>query len=108
MTQELPSASQNGFATTPVAINLIPRIVYVGSFSPKGTGTACYPKPLCETTEYIRADIHDALVEENKRLREACEWYASDEAWTVEQVEGCNGDYGRRAKQALAAAKAGE
>lgn len=33
---------------------------------------------------------------------DALAWYASDEAWTVEQVEGPDGDYGRRARAALA------
>lgn len=39
---------------------------------------------------------------EISRLREALEWYASDEAWTIKQVEGSDGDYGRRARAALA------
>jgi len=43
---------------------------------------------------YIRADIVE-------RLAEALWWYASDEAWTVEQVEGSYGDYGTRARTAL-------
>ena len=37
-------------------------------------------------------------------LREALEWYASPAAWTMEQLEGAHGDYGARARAALAAA----
>jgi len=38
-----------------------------------------------------------------ERMRKALEWYASDEAWTVSQVEGADGDYGKRARAALEA-----
>jgi len=34
-------------------------------------------------------------------MREALEWYASDEAWTVYEVVGPDGDYGKRARAAL-------
>ena len=40
----------------------------------------------------------------DKLLREALEWYASPAAWTMEQLEGAHGDYGARARAALAAA----
>lgn len=43
---------------------------------------------------YYRADIVE-------RMAEALWWYASDEAWTVEQIEGSHGDYGTRARTAL-------
>lgn len=32
---------------------------------------------------------------------EALQWYASDEAWTVRETEGPDGDYGTRARNAL-------
>ncbi len=40
------------------------------------------------------------LAAENEKLRAALEWYASSEAWTMNQLEG-DGDYGRRARTAL-------
>lgn len=36
------------------------------------------------------------------RYEAALEWYASREAWTIDQVEGSHGDYGTRAREALA------
>ena len=39
---------------------------------------------------------------------EALEYYASAEAWTAKQVEGPDGDYGNRARSALAAIRAKE
>jgi hypothetical protein len=46
----------------------------------------------------VRADATRELVE-------ALEWYASNEAWTVDQLEGSNGDYGNRARAALKKAR---
>jgi hypothetical protein len=43
-------------------------------------------------------ELFDAM----ERMRDALEWYASDDAWTLEQVESTNGDYGARARAALA------
>ena len=50
-----------------------------------------------------RAAFIVRAVNSHAQLVEALEWYASDEAWTCQQVEGPDGDYGRRAKAALAA-----
>lgn len=36
-----------------------------------------------------------------QRMKDALEWYASDEAWTIREVEGPDGDYGKRAHRAL-------
>lgn len=55
-------------------------------------------------TEYVRADLADALAQENARLKATLEWYASDEAWTMRQLESGHGDYGKRAREALKAA----
>jgi hypothetical protein len=55
-----------------------------------------------EHVEYTRAD----LVLSDPRavaLVEALRWYASDAAWTVYEVEGPHGDYGQKARAALAA-----
>ena len=50
----------------------------------------------------IDAETESArLAAENERLRTALEWYASSEAWTINQLEGAYGDYGRRARTAL-------
>jgi hypothetical protein len=38
---------------------------------------------------------------EVKVLEDALRWYASDDAWSVDQVEGPDGDYGDRARKAL-------
>ena len=38
---------------------------------------------------------------ELERLRGALEWYASDECWTIDNVENGFGGYGKRAKEAL-------
>jgi major membrane immunogen (membrane-anchored lipoprotein) len=46
----------------------------------------------------VRADATRGMVE-------ALEWYASNEAWTVDQLEGSNGDYGNRARAALEKAR---
>ncbi len=59
-----------------------------------------------------RADAYmserDAITAENAALKErvaeldaALEYYASDNAWTVQEVEGPYGDYGKRARAAL-------
>jgi len=37
-----------------------------------------------------------------QKLIEALGWYASREAWTIDQVEGSHGDYGKIAQKALA------
>lgn len=50
------------------------------------------------TTQYCAEAAR--LAAENERLRTALEWYASSEAWTMNQLEG-DGDYGRRARAAL-------
>jgi hypothetical protein len=50
-------------------------------------------KPLKDELATLRA--------ENSRLIKALEWYASDEAWTVYQTEGPDGDYGQLARAAL-------
>jgi hypothetical protein len=42
-----------------------------------------------------------SLRAEVARKDAALEWYASPEAWTADQVEGPNGDYGNRARAAL-------
>lgn len=49
-------------------------------------------------------DLADAQAQENARLKAALEWYASDEAWTMRQLESGHGDYGKRAREALRAA----
>lgn len=48
------------------------------------------PPPIC-------SEAADAL----QRMKDALEWYASDEAWTISEVEGPDGDYGKRARRAL-------
>jgi hypothetical protein len=45
------------------------------------------------------------LREEVKRKDAALEWYASPEAWTMAEIEGPNGDYGKRARAALTPAQ---
>lgn len=40
-------------------------------------------------------------------LVEALNWYANEAAWTIDQIEGPDGDYGTRARNALDAAKEG-
>ena len=47
------------------------------------------------------AETDEQARDEIVRLREALEWYASPAAWTMEQVEGGDGDYGNRARAAL-------
>ena len=47
------------------------------------------------------ADLADAQAQENARLKATLEWYASDEAWTMRQLESGHGDYGKRAREAL-------
>lgn len=49
---------------------------------------------------YKEVDI-DTLLKERDALREALTWYASPEAWATNEVEGPNGDYGKRARVAL-------
>ena len=44
----------------------------------------------------------EAAEAENVRLRKALEWYASDKAWTIDQLEGRYGDRGKIARAALA------
>jgi hypothetical protein len=44
----------------------------------------------------------DSLKDEIERLRAALRYYASDAAWTYAQCEGPDGDYGKRARAALA------
>lgn len=60
----------------------------------------------CEVTPLYRAaaDLADAQAQENARLKATLEWYASDEAWTMRQLESGHGDYGNRAREALRAA----
>ena len=47
------------------------------------------------------ADEIERLRTENERLREALRWYGSELAWTINEVEGPDGDYGKRARAAL-------
>ena len=47
------------------------------------------------------ATLFSEAADNIERLREALKWYASDEAWTMEQTEGSNGDYGTKARAAL-------
>lgn len=59
--------------------------------------------PALRDTVAALADLADALAQENARLKATLEWYASDEAWTMRQLESGHGDYGKRAREALRA-----
>jgi uncharacterized small protein (DUF1192 family) len=51
--------------------------------------------------EQIAVRLNDRTAERDA-LAKALRWYASPEAWTTSEVEGPDGDYGRRASDALA------
>ena len=57
--------------------------------------------PALRDTVAALADLADAQAQENARLKATLEWYASDEAWTMRQLESGHGDYGKRAREAL-------
>lgn len=50
----------------------------------------------------IEKSAYDQLQAKLAVARGALEWYASREAWTIDEVEGSHGDYGQKASNALA------
>jgi len=45
--------------------------------------------------------VNEVVLKERNEAIEALRWYASDEAWTMQQLEGADGDYGQRARAFL-------
>ncbi len=64
-----------------------------------------YGKPL-EYTVFSRAEeiANARLIAAAPDLLEALRYYASPETWTINQVEGPDGDYGAKARAAIAKA----
>lgn len=63
-------------------------------------GTSYLVNDLWKAVRTITAE-NAALKERVAELEAALEYYASDNAWTVQEVEGPYGDYGKRARAAL-------
>lgn len=47
------------------------------------------------------SEVDLAAADALQSMKDALEWYASKEAWTIREVEGPDGDYGQRARRAL-------
>ena len=92
----------------PTAVQLVPTcpgaliVDFQGSPLVIFTGDADLARDLQAAMQGViekpRASPDAALMLE---IVEALSWYASDAAWTMEQVEGSHGDYGARARATL-------
>jgi len=61
------------------------------------------PHAECEREIDARIAERDATLADRDRLITALEFYASPDAWTQNALEGNYGDYGDKAREALAA-----
>jgi hypothetical protein len=55
---------------------------------------------LCAAAPSLLAEV-ERLQARVSELEAALRWYASHEAWTAHEIEGPDGDYGKRARAAL-------